>query len=787
MGGAWLWARADIVRRWPALVMLAVLIALPVGVGLALASGARRAGEAIDRFVDSTGLSAVVAFVGEEPSAELLDALAADERISSIERTTTAVIIPDPVPPGALGFGLIGMSDGSPGGLNRPMLLAGRYPVEGAVDEIMVNERAAEKFGFAPGMRVPLSGFVDFESFEPSPFGEATIVGVVRLVFDLVEDPASESFLIAGPDLLEGGWRDAAQVGTILWLHVPEDGDVAGVVSDLSPRIARGDLEATRPFLETADHAAALQFRGLLGAAGVVGLAGLFVTVQAAGRHLSPRTEDAGVLAAIGLPEPQRRWAAMLAVAPALTAGVVGGLGLAVAVSPLLPLGLARRADPAAGFNVDWAVLAAGLVIAGFLVGAGAALAARRWLRKSTDVHAADRPSVASRLAGALGLGPIPATGSQLALERGRRGSRLPVGATLAALVVAAAVVSGAIVVRSSLDGLAGDRERYGQAWDVRVGIQGENLRTAGERLAADSRVAAVMLTHSGEVNIVDAGGATVQVGAMGLEALSGTRPLAVLDGRAPSALDEVALGAATSERLGLGLGDTTRIGGPCGEREAEVVGRVILPMSNEDGDSNNGAILPLAAFDALCAGQLTAEIEENVGALVRVHDPADGDALVTEALDAGGFAESAAIVPGSVRALGDLRQIPLLVGGFVGLLALAAGGHALLLAVRRRRTDLAVLRALGLRPKDVRGIVAWQAGTLAVVALALGIPLGLVVGRVVWRGIAEPSNVLVRYDMAPLAVTAVAVVALAMMLALSVWPGRRAVRATPAEGLRSE
>ena len=70
----------------------------------------------------------------------------------------------------------------------------------------MVNERAAQKYGFEVGMRAPLSGLVSFGSWDARPLGEATIVGIVRTPFDLVDDPSTESFAIAGPDFLEGDW-----------------------------------------------------------------------------------------------------------------------------------------------------------------------------------------------------------------------------------------------------------------------------------------------------------------------------------------------------------------------------------------------------------------------------------------------------------------------------------------------------------------------------------------------------------------------------------------------------
>jgi ABC-type lipoprotein release transport system permease subunit len=69
-----------------------------------------------------------------------------------------------------------------------------------------------------------------------------------------------------------------------------------------------------------------------------------------------------------------------------------------------------------------------------------------------------------------------------------------------------------------------------------------------------------------------------------------------------------------------------------------------------------------------------------------------------------------------------------------VALIALGAVTHALASSVRRRRRDLAVLKTLGFVRGQVSATIAWQATTFAVVALALGLPLGVAAGRWAWQ-----------------------------------------------------
>jgi ABC-type lipoprotein release transport system permease subunit len=110
-----------------------------------------------------------------------------------------------------------------------------------------------------------------------------------------------------------------------------------------------------------------------------------------------------------------------------------------------------------------------------------------------------------------------------------------------------------------------------------------------------------------------------------------------------------------------------------------------------------------------------------------------------------------------------------------VALVALGTVTHALVTSVRRRRRDLAVLKTLGFVRGQVAATVAWQASTFAVVALGLGLPLGIAAGRWAWQLTA-----------AALGVASGPVVPLLVNLAAAV-PGWAAGRLRPATVLRSE
>jgi putative ABC transport system permease protein len=134
----------------------------------------------------------------------------------------------------------------------------------------------------------------------------------------------------------------------------------------------------------------------------------------------------------------------------------------------------------------------------------------------------------------------------------------------------------------------------------------------------------------------------------------------------------------------------------------------------------------------------------------------------------------------------GRVQQLPLLLGIALSLLALLTIVHLLLTSVRRRRRDFAVLRSIGFTRRQVRSAISWQASTLTAVALGLGIPLGIVCGRVAWRLFAGQLGI-PPVVVLPVIVLVVVPAALALAVAVAAVPGESAARARPAEILRSE
>jgi ABC-type antimicrobial peptide transport system permease subunit len=169
-------------------------------------------------------------------------------------------------------------------------------------------------------------------------------------------------------------------------------------------------------------------------------------------------------------------------------------------------------------------------------------------------------------------------------------------------------------------------------------------------------------------------------------------------------------------------------------------------------------------------------------GAFVRLDD--DDPATRERLLDIGW---QPVTPPSKVANLAQIGSVPRLLAIALGALGFAGAIHALLVAVARRRGDLAVVRALGFTPRQARFTVAWQGIVTACAAIVVGIPLGVLIGRVVWKRVTSGVGAVDLVSIPWLACIAVPVTALGVVT-LAAWiVGRRAATFRTAAVLRSE
>jgi len=267
------------------------------------------------------------------------------------------------------------------------------------------------------------------------------------------------------------------------------------------------------------------------------------------------------------------------------------------------------------------------------------------------------------------------------------------------------------------------------------------------------------------------------------LSSVRGNFKVAAISGRPPASAEEVSIGPATAKALHVGVGDHVTVAG-----KSFVVSGITFAPQDPHSDYTDGDWLTTAGFNRAQPDMGKDKFHEVRFSFRSGVDAAAALRRLPKDFAPGGIGPVNQFIPINQQVeLRSIRVQPMLLGGFLILLAIGAVGHGLASAVRRRRRDLAVLRSLGMTRWQTRFTVAAQATVVALVGLVFGIPLGIAAGRTGWRILADATPVLY---VAPLAVIGVMVaipgtVAIANLLAAL--PARRAARLRVNEVLRAE
>jgi ABC-type lipoprotein release transport system permease subunit len=143
--------------------------------------------------------------------------------------------------------------------------------------------------------------------------------------------------------------------------------------------------------------------------------------------------------------------------------------------------------------------------------------------------------------------------------------------------------------------------------------------------------------------------------------------------------------------------------------------------------------------------------------------------------------------VPANVDRLDQVGAIPWYLAAFLCVLGAAGVLHALLTALRRRRRDISIARALGVTGRAAADSLVWQAVLTALVGVGTGALLGVIVGPMTWRIIAEDLGVIARPIVPVVAVALAAAIGLTIAVLLSLGPRWRAIHLPLTHALRSE
>lgn len=203
--------------------------------------------------------------------------------------------------------------------------------------------------------------------------------------------------------------------------------------------------------------------------------------------------------------------------------------------------------------------------------------------------------------------------------------------------------------------------------------------------------------------------------------------------GRPPLADDEMALGADLLRRGDLSLGDTITVSGPSGKQTLTIVGSATYPELGNNSDLGYAMSITRAA-----AKQIGAP-ERGAAALIQLA-PGKSAAALGDYSDSGEL-----ITPFRVARVHNLEQVgalPLVLAAFAAAVGLLAVGHGLWASILARRRELAVLAALGFRPRDIRTMLLWQATFIASVGTLIGVTAGIILGTNAWSAVASSTAV---------------------------------------------
>lgn len=785
-------------RTWRSHLLVGAITLASTATVMAVLVGAHRAESAQDRLRSATVAADLGVGAGDRSPEEVVDAVRRAPGVVAAGTVRQMFVRPqgtDYVPD----YQLLALAPGNAGDpIDRPLIVAGRAPRPEAMDEVALSEDLAAALGVAVGDSITLESMshdwveVAFNGGDVGPPDGPTvpvrIVGLARTSADFGRWTAVLHLTDAFADRFDDQVRtyDLAEAklepATLARAMEEQRFDVPGLL-DVEVQLSFfAHSTAAQDGLRTI--ATALRLIGL--AAAVAGITAAALTLLRLAREVMA---DRGLLVAIGLTRRELGQVVVAVLAPVVVAGIALGAVAGVLLSPQVSLGLARAIDPAGddlvvAASTVAAVLAGSILVGAALLGLTAVRTARAAERRAATGWAL--PALHRPLAVPLGLRRSLFGG----VDRGGRTSRSAMVAGAAGVTVAV----GALLVGASIDHLQHDPELSGRgARDQRVIDAGEDLTVLEatlEALAADDRVADLAALHVAFG--VQAEGVN-ELTALIYDVRRGDLGRTTTQGRMPTQPDEVAIGPADLDAMGVQVGDEVELSSATGSARFRIVGAALFPEGDFAHDSGVAMTLDGARFLG-SAGRGDAFLDgadgETLHQVVLRWAPGVDAAAADRSLEEAGLQPATTddgLMPAVVSNLGEVRSLPGVLAGLVLLLALASTVHAVSLTARQRHAEAGTQRALGMTPRSVASVVQVHGLTTAVVALGAGLPLGTAAGRVVWTAIAERAHVVDRPTVrwSELGLAGGAMLIAVALLALPSAVG--ALRERPAAALRAE
>ena len=807
------WFRATLRRRRLGYVGLVVLLGITGGLSLFALAGARRTQSSYPRFLKAANASTMAVDTGQYDQ-ETLDTIAAFPQVARSQTYVAPLVahLANGKPIFREDFEALASLDGRFFDMDRFTATEGRLPDPKRVDEVAVNQSAAHDYGYRVGQKLRLGTYDPADitpealalDSEPSPVHTmtATIVGIGLFPNEVLQDDTDRSALML---LTPAYSNEVLPYMQYEWQGLElrhGDADVAAVKKTYVSLLDPGSPQFFRVTSTTTYHVqqAVRPLSIALGLFGVIaGLACLLFVGQGLTRQLQSERDERLALRAMGA----TRGASARAVAfgPLLT--VVAGSALAVlvaiAASPLMPLGKVRAVEVARGVDFDGTVLGLGALVLVLVLGTVVWVSAWRAV-PSQQSEARVSTSRLSRVVGvaqSAGVSPAGVCGLRLAVEPGRGRTAVPVRSVMTGLTISIVALVAAVTFGSSLTQLVHTPRLYGYAWDTTLfdgaGYGEGHVDVAAKVFGNDENIDAYAGAYFGTDEI---DGTSTPL--LGMTPGASVHP-PILDGRSIETADEAVLGSRTLADLHKSIGDTVELGSGAQARTVRIVGTATLPTIG----IIHGQYTSLGV-GAIVATELVPGYDTNIEAsgytgpnvwFVKFRpgvDPAPARKKVAREMipvgsEPGALVQVEAQRPAEIVNATDIGSAPKLLAGALAFAALASLGLALATSVRRRRADLALLKVLGFTRRQLGATVRWQAGSTVLVGLVIGVPLGVITGRVLWRAFAGQLAVVSQPSTPYVAILAVSVLAVVVALIAAAIPAQVARRVKAATVLHSE
>ncbi|MCE9622770.1 MAG: FtsX-like permease family protein [Actinomycetia bacterium] len=810
-------------RHWKASLGFALLIGLVAGTVFATIAGARRTETAYDRYLTEANAEDVMIafFAPNDPQFQAtFDLVSRIPQVEAIAVTAPMIAVPSDRIRQFQDF-QAGVDSQYLYETNRPKLVAGRLPDPTRADEVMLNVAAAKTLDVGVGDTFELRAETEAEYYaaplELDTAGELrtfTVAGIGVLPGEVVPmAPFDGTAAVVFTPAYYAAHPDEAF--NYSYLHVRLHGgaaDIDAFRSTLSAQLIELGVPVTSvPFIDAGARQAKVnrsiepQAQALLIFGVILALVGFLVLGRLLSRHLLLDESDRRQLWSLGFSNAQLLVVAAIRVLAMLLLAAAIATAFAVFASNYFPIGPARLAERHTGIAVNVAVLAIGAfaLIVLFLVGACVSVARSLPHFGTAAVGPGPAsPSRPSRIATMLANIGAPATsvvGVRMALERGRGRTAVPVVGALVATSLALGALTAAVTFGGNLERLVTTPSLYGLEWDVAVGngFQGLPLEESKAILDHDPDVAAWSAGSIGELRLTAEGDESpaLPVPAIGIDTFGSDVYPRVIKGRAVREEDEIVLGQHTAGRLHVNVGDFVTTQDLSGTKTTlEVVGIAVFPGVGraifDSTDLDEGAaVMPVLLEDPFLNGgrYTTYFVRYRAGTDQQVANerlrgaflPIDSDCQFL-------FCVVTDQKPGGIRNYEEVRSTPLVLAGVLALLAVATLATTLATSVRRRRRDFAVLQSLGFVRRQVAATTAWQATTVALVALLIGLPLGILGGRTLWTRFSDSIGVSVTPQVPIIAILVAIPVTILLSIAIAFLPGRFAARTNAAQTLRT-